>query len=93
MESALPSRGSSVDSGARHAAQQLPRRDGLCQGYLPPLLGTLWRRVGGARPWHPAQAPSSLHHLPLMGGPHFLLNPPGTVAGQDSHGASVWHQV
>lgn len=40
--------------------------------------------------------PSSLHRPPLRGGPHFLLNPPGppgTLAGQDSQGGSVWRQA
>ena len=63
VESALPPRGSFVDNGAHHAAQQLPRRDGLCQGYRAPFQGPCGGGLGGLGPGtQPRLLPPSSAH-------------------------------
>ena len=50
VESALPPRGSSVDSGARHATQQLPRRAACARVTVHPFQGPCGGGLGGPGP-------------------------------------------
>lgn len=75
VESAVVGPGFLCGQWCPHASQQLPLEGRPVPGLPSTPSRDPVEEWLGARPWHPAQAPSSSTTCPSWVGPHFLLNP------------------